>query len=146
MYELCVLSDQMDSDALERSLGGSAQQCSPLEVLSQIEGPGSSFQQDALDYFCYTQLASQVSPHQDYPHCTCACPACPSAFHTVVRSPSRRCRYSSLIHCTQCFLPFIRSVALLLPCGMSLASLVFAALSNLTLQLVDTGAFYQCAL
>lgn len=65
MYKLCVLSDQMDSDALERSLGGSAQQRSPLEVLSQIEGPGSSFQQDALDYFCYSQLAAQVSPHQD---------------------------------------------------------------------------------
>lgn len=50
----------MDSGALERSLGGAAQQRTPLSVLSQIEGPHSSFQQDAMDYFCYTQLASQV--------------------------------------------------------------------------------------
>ena len=61
----CVFVTQMDSDALESSLGGTAQQRTPLEVLTQIEGPATSFQQDALDYFCYTQLASQVS--QPYP-------------------------------------------------------------------------------
>lgn len=55
-----AFNPQMDSAALESTLGGAAQQRTPLEVLTQIEGPTSCFQQDALDYFCYTQLASQV--------------------------------------------------------------------------------------
>ena len=62
-----VLHPQMDSDALESSLGGAAQQRTPLEVLTQLEGPTSSFQQDALDYFCYTQLAPQVSQPSSAP-------------------------------------------------------------------------------
>lgn len=97
----------MDNDALERSLGGSAQPRTPLEVLSQIEG---SFQH-ALHNFCYTQLASQVSPHQDYQHCLCS--AC---------------------------MPIIRSTASLLVCALCLASLLFAALSKLAQQLADTDA------
>ena len=51
----------MDGDALEESLGSRAQQRTPLQVLVGIEGPGSTFQQDATDYFCYAQLANQVS-------------------------------------------------------------------------------------
>jgi len=57
----------MDSEALEASMGGRSQQRSPMQVLVDIEGPGSSFQQDAIDYFCHAQLASQVcipcTPH-----------------------------------------------------------------------------------
>ena len=41
-------------------MGGRSQQRSPMQVLVDIEGPGSSFQQDAIDYFCHAQLASQV--------------------------------------------------------------------------------------
>ena len=48
-------------------MGGRSQQRSPMQVLVDIEGPGSSFQQDAIDYFCHAQLASQVcipcTPH-----------------------------------------------------------------------------------
>lgn len=50
----------MNGDALESSLGGSAQQQTPLQMLTNIEGPASSFRQDALDYFCHAQLASKV--------------------------------------------------------------------------------------
>ena len=57
----------MNSEALEASMGGRSQQRSPMQVLVDIEGPGSSFQQDATDYFCHAQLASQVcilcTPH-----------------------------------------------------------------------------------
>ena len=51
----------MDSNALEASLGAGAAPRSPMQVLLDIEGPDSTFQQDATDYFCYAQLASQVS-------------------------------------------------------------------------------------
>lgn len=48
-------------------MGGRSQQQSPMQVLVDIEGPGSSFQQDAIDYFCHAQLAGQVctpcTPH-----------------------------------------------------------------------------------
>ena len=48
-------------------MGGRSQQRSPMQVLVDIEGPGSTFQQDSIDYFCHAQLASQVyilcTPH-----------------------------------------------------------------------------------
>lgn len=50
----------MDSEGLEAKLGGQSQQRTPLQVLVDIEGPGSTFQQDATDYFCLAQLTSQV--------------------------------------------------------------------------------------
>ena len=52
---------QMNSVALERALGAEAPPRSALQVLVDIEGPDSTFQQDATDYFCYAQLASQVT-------------------------------------------------------------------------------------
>ena len=52
---------QMDSGALESSIGGRAAQRSPLQILMDIEGPDSTFQQDVSDYFCYVQLAQQAS-------------------------------------------------------------------------------------
>ena len=51
----------MNSVALERSLGAEAPPRTALQVLVDIEGPDSTFQQDATDYFCYAQLASQAS-------------------------------------------------------------------------------------
>ncbi len=59
----------MDSDALEATLGG---QPTPLQVLVDIEGPDSLFQQDVLDYFCYAQLAAQVLLHS----CECVARLC----------------------------------------------------------------------
>ena len=50
----------MDSEGLEAKLGGQSQPRTPLQVLVDIEGPGSTFQQDATDYFCLAQLTSQV--------------------------------------------------------------------------------------
>ncbi len=55
----------MDSAALEASIGGQAQQRTPLQVLVDIEGPDSTFEQDATDYFCYDQLVAQVSLRHD---------------------------------------------------------------------------------
>ena len=51
---------QMDSSALEVTIGGRAAQRTPLQILVDIEGPDSTFQQDVSDYFCYAQLAQQV--------------------------------------------------------------------------------------
>ena len=51
----------MDSSALESSIGGRAAQRSPLQILVDIEGPNSTFQQDVSHYFCYVQLAQQAS-------------------------------------------------------------------------------------
>ena len=56
-----VLCFQMDSGALESSIGGRAAQRSPLQILVDIEGPDSTFQQDVSDYFCHVQLAQQAS-------------------------------------------------------------------------------------
>ena len=56
-----VLWFQMDSGALESSIGGRAAQRSPQQILVDIEGPDSTFQQDVSDYFCYAQLAQQAS-------------------------------------------------------------------------------------
>lgn len=50
----------MDSNALEATIGGRAMQRSPMQVLTDIEGPGSTFEQDVSDCFCYAQLAHQV--------------------------------------------------------------------------------------
>ena len=52
---------QMNSVALKRSLGAEAPPRNAMQVLIDIEGPDSTFQQDATDYFCYAQLASQAS-------------------------------------------------------------------------------------
>lgn len=57
----CVWWWQMDSGALESSIGGRAAQRSPLQILVDIEGPDSTFQQDVSDYFCYVQLAQKAS-------------------------------------------------------------------------------------
>ncbi|KAL3138111.1 hypothetical protein ABBQ38_005341 [Trebouxia sp. C0009 RCD-2024] len=54
-----VMVWQMDSNALESTIGGSAARRTPLQILVDIEGPDSTFQQDVSDYFCYAQLAQQ---------------------------------------------------------------------------------------
>ena len=50
----------MDSNALEATIGGRAPRRSPMQVLMDIEGPGSTFEQDVSDYFSYAQLLQQV--------------------------------------------------------------------------------------
>ena len=53
---------QMDSLALEASLGLQAQQQqrTPLQALLASEGPDSTFHQDAIDYFSLAVLENEV--------------------------------------------------------------------------------------
>lgn len=74
---------QMDSNALESTIGGSAARRTPLQILVDIEGPDSTFQQDVSDYFCYAQLAQQACDHRPPPlhsfpasHTTCSMSCC----------------------------------------------------------------------
>ena len=101
---------QMDSNALEATIGGRAARRSPMQVLLDIEGPDSTFQQDVTDYFCYAQLAQQVS-------------CCTFVTTTLLRAS--RCHMPALVAsnaCTLCSLPLLVSGKL--PTTLSIAQAV----------------------